>query len=77
MSSRSLNEILKKIPTELFDFTFAAYNLHFILPLVVYICTQRDDAIQQFNSIVLFSVLYLRFQHCAKDVSKVTAQSTI
>ena len=27
MSSRSLNEILTKIPTELFDFIFAAYNL--------------------------------------------------
>ena len=44
MSSRSLNEILIKIPTELFDFIFAVYNLRFILPLVVYICVQRDDA---------------------------------
>ena len=31
----------------------------------------------EFNSIVLFTVLYSRFQHCAKDVSKVTAQRTI
>ena len=44
MSSRSLNEILIKIPTELFDFIFTAYNLRFILLLVIYICTQRDDA---------------------------------
>ena len=44
MSSRSLNEILIKIPTELFIFIFAAYNLRFILPLDVYICTQRNDA---------------------------------
>ena len=29
------------------------------------------------NSVVLFTVLYSRFQHCAKDVSKVTAQRTI
>ena len=35
MSSRSLNEILIKIPTELFNFIFAAYNLRFILPRVV------------------------------------------
>ena len=35
MSSRSLNEILIKIPTELFNFIFAAYNLRFILPSVV------------------------------------------
>ena len=32
MSTRSLNEILIKIPTELFNFIFAAYNLRFILP---------------------------------------------
>ena len=32
MSSRSLNEILIKIPTELFNFIFAAYNFRFILP---------------------------------------------
>ena len=44
MNSRSLNKILTKIPTELCDFIFAAYNLHFILPeLFVYICTPRDD----------------------------------
>ena len=30
----------------------------------------------EFNSVVLFNVLYLRFQHCAKDVSKVTVQRT-
>ena len=32
MNSRSLNDILIKIPTELFNFMFAAYNLRFILP---------------------------------------------
>ena len=31
MSSRSLNEILIKSPTELFDLVFAAYNLSFII----------------------------------------------
>ena len=35
MSSRSLNEILIKSPTELFDLVFAAYNLSFISPRVV------------------------------------------
>ena len=31
----------------------------------------------EFNSVVLFTVLYSRFQHCAKDVSTFTAQPTI
>ena len=31
----------------------------------------------EFNSITLFTILYSRFQHWAKDVSKVTAQRTI
>ena len=31
----------------------------------------------EFNSVILFTVLYSRFKHCAKDVSKVTAQHTI
>ena len=31
----------------------------------------------EFNSVILFKVLYSRFQHYAKDVSKVTAQHTI
>ena len=31
----------------------------------------------KFNSVVLFTVLYSRFQHYAKDVSKVTMQHTI
>ena len=31
----------------------------------------------EFNSVTLFTVLYSRFKHCAKDVSKVTAQRTI
>ena len=35
MSSRSLNDILIRIPTELFNFIFAAYNLRFILPRLV------------------------------------------
>ena len=30
-----------------------------------------------FNSVILFTVLYSRFKHCTKDVSKVTAQRTI
>ena len=73
MSSRSLNEILIKIPTELFNFIFAAYNLHFILPLVVYICTQRDGAcrIQQrcfiYSSMFAIPALHKRRVqgHCA------------
>ena len=31
----------------------------------------------EFKSVILFTVLYSRFQHCAKDVSKVTVQHTI
>ena len=31
----------------------------------------------EFNSVVLFTVLYSQFQHCAKDVSTFTAQPTI
>ena len=72
MSSRSLNEILIEIPTELFDFIFASYNICFILPGQF-----KGTMHAQFNSIVLFTVLYLRFQHCTKDVSKVTVQRTI
>ena len=30
----------------------------------------------EFNSVTLFTVLYLQFLNCAKDVSKVTAQPT-
>ena len=80
MSSRSLNEILIKIPTELFNFIFAAYNLRFILPRVVCLhlyakgrCTQNSTTLFYLN----FTVLYSQFQHCTKDVSKVTAQRSI
>ena len=31
----------------------------------------------EFNSVALFTVLYSRFKHCAKDVSMFTAQRTI
>ena len=31
----------------------------------------------EFNIVVSFTVLYLQFQHCAKDMSKVTAQPFI
>ena len=31
----------------------------------------------EFNSVILFTVLYLRFQHCAQDLPKVTAQHNI
>ena len=37
----------------------------------------RRDNVREFNSVVLFTVLYSQFKHCAKDVSKVTAQRTI
>ena len=44
MSSRSLNQIWIKIPTEIFDFILAAYNLVlFHRELFLYICTPRDD----------------------------------
>ena len=76
MCSRSLNEILIKIPIELFDFIFAAYNLRFILLRVVYICTQRDDAriIQQrcFIYRFIFVIPALR-----KRRVPITAQLTI
>ena len=74
MSSQSLNEILIKIPTELFNFIFAAYNLCFIYrELFVYICTRRDDAcrIQQrcciYRSIFMIPALRKRRVqgHCA------------
>ena len=72
MSSRSLNEILIKIHTELLDFIFAAYNVRFILPRVVYICTQRDYAhrIQRdfiYRSIFAIPALHKRLVqgHCA------------
>ena len=31
----------------------------------------------EFNSVTLFTILYLRFLNCTKDMSKVTAQPTI
>ena len=39
----------------------------------IYIFMSRGD---EFNSVILFTVLYSRFQHCAEDMSKVTAQHT-
>ena len=73
MNSRSLNKILTKIPTELCDFIFAAYNLHFILPRVVDELTSWDDAcrIQQccfiYSSIFAIPALHKRrvHVHCA------------
>ena len=73
MSSRSLNEILIKIPTELFDFIFAAY----FFPLSCLFTFVREGMVHaEFNSVVLFTVPYSRFQHCTKALSKVTAQHT-
>ena len=80
MSSRSLNEILIKIPTEIFDLIFAAYNLRFILPPVVYICTQRNNArrIQQcpfiYRSIFAIPALCKRRVqgHCAAYHFRIT-----
>ena len=74
MSSRSLDEILIKIPTELFDFIFAAY---YFTSSYLFTFVREGTMYTEFNSVVLFTVLYLRFQHCAKGVSKVTAQRTI
>ena len=69
MSSRSLNEILIKISTELFDFIFAAY---YFTSSCLFTCVREGTMYAEFKSVVLFTVLYSRFQHCAKDVSKVT-----
>ena len=74
MSSLSLNEILIKIPTELFDFIFAAY--YFALSCL-FICVREGTVHAEFHSVVLFTVLYSRYQHFAKDVSRVTAQRNI
>ena len=74
MSSRSLNEILIKSSTELFDFIFAAY--YFTLTCL-FTCVREGTMHAEFDSVVLFTVLYSQFQHCAKDMSKVTAQRTI
>ena len=76
MSSPSLNKILIKIPTE-----FAAYNLLFILPRVVYICMGRDGAcrIQQhcFICYSISAILALRKRrvqgHCAAYHFRITA----
>ena len=71
MNSRSVNKILIKILTELCDFIFAAYNLRFILPQLLYICTPRHDArrIQQrcfiYRSIFPIPALRKRRVHCA------------
>ena len=77
MSSRSLNEILIKSTTELFDLVFAAYNLSFISPRVVCLCLYVKGRCRRFQQCALFTVLYSRFKHCAKDVFKDTAQRTI
>ena len=73
MSSRSLNEILIKSPTELFDLVFAAYNLSFISPRVVCLRLYAKGRCTRFQQRALFTVLYSRFKHCAKDVSTFTA----
>ena len=43
--------------------------------LFTFVC--KGTTYAEFNSVALFTVLYSRFKHCAKDVSKVTAQRTI
>ena len=77
MSSRSLNEILIKSPTELFDLVFAAYNLSFISPRVVCLRLYAKGRCTRFQQRALFTVLYSRFKHCTKNVSTFTAQPTI
>ena len=74
MSSQSLNEILIKSSTELFDFIYAAYYFTASY-LFTFVCEGTMHT--EFNSVVLFTVPYWRFQHCAKDMFKVTAQHTI
>ena len=77
MSSRSLNEILIKSSTELFDLVFAAYNLSFISPRVVCLRLYAKGRCTRCQQRALFTILYLWFKHCAKDVSTFTAQPTI
>ena len=45
--------------------------------LTIYFTASHLHLYIEFNSVTLFTVLYLRFLNCAKDVSKVTAQPTI
>ena len=67
-----------KIPTELFNFIFAAYNFTFYFTVSGLFTFVRVGMMYvEFNSVTLFTVLYSRFLNCAKDVSKVTAQPTI
>ena len=76
MSSRSLNEILIKSPIELFELAFVAFNLSFISPQVVCLRLYAKGRRMRFQQRALFTILYSRFKHCAKDVSTFTAQPT-
>ena len=65
---------LIKIQTELFDFIYAAY---YFTASCLFTFVREGTMHAEFNSVVLFTVLYWRSQHCAKDVFKVTAKRTI
>ena len=73
MSSRSLNEILIKIPTELFNFIFATHNLHFILPRVVCLQLYVKGRCTH-NSTALF---YLPFYIRDSSIAQKTCQRTL
>ena len=74
MSSQSLNKILIQIPTELFDFIFAAY---YFTASCLFTFVYEGTIYAEFNSVVLYTILYSRFEHCTKDVPKVTLQRAI
>ena len=75
MSSRSLNEILIKIPTELFNFIFAAYNLRFIVPRVVCLQLYVKGRCTQ-NLTALFYLLFYIFVIPALRKRRVQGQCT-
>ena len=60
MNSRSLNKILTKIPTELCDFIFAAYNLHFVLPRVVCLHLYAKGQCMQHSTALFYLPFYIR-----------------
>ena len=57
------------------------YLLHIIYVLFycdfLFTFVRQGTVHAEFNSVVLFTVLYSRLQHCAKDVFTFTAQPTI
>ena len=68
MNRRSLNKILTKIPTELCDFIFAAYNLHFILPQVVCLHLYAKGRIMRNSTALFYLSFYIRGSSIAQKM---------